>query len=181
MAWIQVKDSTARRPTNQEVRQVEDYVHRKAKPRFYADENFPTTATALLRRRGADVLTVQETGRRRHPDENHAAEALRLGRVLITCDRDYLDERRFPLIHCPAIVICNFGRGSVREMLDTLNCLWSIFTAPQFFDKWVKIDATHDCWTEHIRFLDGSTARHRFRFFAGRLQEWCEDGAEISQ
>ena len=156
--------------------QVEDYIRRNAKPRFYADENLPTIATEILRRRDADVLTVQEAGRRRHPDENHTAEALRLGRVLITCDRDYLDERRFPLIHCPAIVICDFGRGSIREIRGTFGCLWSVFAMPQFYDKWVKIDASQDCWTEHTRFLDGSTAHRRFRIFGGRLQEWCEDG-----
>jgi predicted nuclease of predicted toxin-antitoxin system len=176
MAWADAKDLVTEKPTDREVRQVEDYIRRKAKPRFYADENFPTIATEILRRREADVLTVQEAGRRRHPDENHAAEALRLGRVLITCDRDYLDERRFPLIHCPAIVICDFGRGSVREIQGTFGCLWSVFAVPQFYDKWVKIDASHDCWKEHTRFLDGSTAHRRFRIFGGRLQEWCEAG-----
>lgn len=108
MGWRNLNNSPRPRPTDFEVRQVEDYIRRKAKPRFYADENFPTMATEILRRRKADVLTVVETGRRQHPDENHAAEALRLGRVLITCDRDYLDECKFPLIHCPAIVICSY-------------------------------------------------------------------------
>lgn len=41
------------------------------------------------------MLTVVEAKKSGHPDENHTAEALRLGRVLITCDRDYLNERRF--------------------------------------------------------------------------------------
>lgn len=177
MAWQDVK-SSAKGPTDFEVRQVVDYVRRNAKPRFYADENFPTAATALLRRRKADVLTVAEARRRGHPDENHAAEALRLGRALITCDRDYLDERKFPLIHCPAIVICHFGKGSVREIHNTFYCLWGIFTAPQFFDKWVKIDASYDCWTEHTRYLDGSTSHTRFRIFSLRLQEWVSGNQE---
>lgn len=176
MGWCDTNLSPAEKLTYREVRQVEGYIRRKAKPRFYADENFPTIATEILRRRGADALTVQEAGRRRHPDENHTAEALRLGRVLITCDRDYLDERRFPLIHCPAIIICDFGRCSVREIHGTFGCLWSVFAVPQMYDKWVKIDANQDCWTEHIRFLDGNTAHHRFRIFRGRLQEWSVVG-----
>ena len=108
-------------PTEREKRQVEEFARRKAKSRFYADENFPQLATAILRRLKADVLTVQANHRRGHPDENHAAEALRLGRVLITCDRDYLDARRFPLLHCPALVVCDFGRGTAGEIRDAFN------------------------------------------------------------
>jgi len=66
-----------------------------------------------LRELKADVLTVQANRRRRHPDENHAAEALRLRRILITCDRDYLDER---VSHC-CIVLPWLSAISVEEPL----------------------------------------------------------------
>ncbi len=70
---------------------------------------------------------------------DHAAYALKRGLVLITCDRrDYLDERRFPLIHCPAIAVFSFGSGSVREIRTWLVCLKRMVGMPQFFDKWVK-------------------------------------------
>ena len=102
MPWTDFKNIAADNPpTEREKRQIDDYVRRRAKPRFYADENFPSVAIKILRRLGADVLTVHDTRLRGHPDENHISEALRLGRILITCDRDYLDERCFPLIHCP--------------------------------------------------------------------------------
>ena len=124
MPWIDIEKTIADdETTEREIRQVIDFARRKAKPRFYADENFPELATAILRAFKADVFTVQEARLRGHPDENHTAEALRLGRVLITCDRDYLDERRFPLIHCPALVVCDFGRGTTGEIRDTFKCL----------------------------------------------------------
>jgi hypothetical protein len=75
-------------PTWKEKQQVEEYGARKAKPRFYADENFPAQAATLLRKWGAKVKTVQETFTR--GDENHAAYALRHGLVLVTCDRDFV-------------------------------------------------------------------------------------------
>jgi hypothetical protein len=123
MSWIDIKKLAADdKPTEREKQQVMDFARRNAKPRFYADENFPKLATDLLRGRlKADVLTVQDTRRQGHPDENHAAEALRLGRVLITCDRDYLDERRFPLIHCPSLVVFDFGGGTAGEIWRPLN------------------------------------------------------------
>ena len=164
-----------REPTEREKRQVIAFVRRKAKPRFYADENFSAQAIAVLRQLGADVMTVHDARRRGHPDENHAAEALRLHRILITCDRDYLDERRFPLMHCPAIVVCDFGGGTVADIRKTFNCLSGIFPAPQFYDKWTKIDARRDSWTEYVRHLDGTTSRSRYRFRGNHMQEWLDE------
>jgi len=175
MPWIDVQTPVGKDdPAEREKRQVNDFVRRKAKPRFYADENFPELAIAILKGFKADVLSVRDIGRSGHPDENHAAEALRLGRVLITCDRDYLDEHRFPLIHCPALVVCDFGQGTASEIRATFKCLGNIFSAPQFFDKWTKIDARRDSWTEYARHLDGTTSRQRHRFHRGRMQEWVD-------
>jgi hypothetical protein len=175
MPWTNIENIVADDPpTEREKRQVYDYVRRRAKPRFYADENFPSVATKILRRLGADVLTVRDVRRHGHPDENHTAEALRLGRILITCDRDYLDDRRFPLIHCPALIVCDFGSGTADDIRRTFACLGGPFCAPQFFDKWVKIHATRDGWTEHTRNLNGTTARTRYRIHRGRMQEWVK-------
>jgi predicted nuclease of predicted toxin-antitoxin system len=175
MTWIDAhllyeKDSATRR----EIAQVIDFAKRKAKARFYADENFPTLATELLRTK-VDVVTAQDVGKRRHPDENHAAFALREKRVLVTCDRDYLDERRFPLIHCPAIVVFDFGSGSLREIAQAFRCLRSILRVPQFYDKWAKIDAKPWTWVEYCRYLNGTTSRTRFRYHHRVLQEWTND------
>lgn len=173
--WVDVAEKVKEQPpSDAEIRQGEEYLRRGAKPRFYADENFPDMATRILRSFGARVTTTQEVGLRRHPDENHAAYALKSGLILVTCDRDYLDNRKFPLIHCPAIVICDFGRGSPREIIDTFQCLRTVLRVPQFYDKWVKIDATRTSWIESTRYLNGSTARTRYRWFHKKMQEWVE-------
>ena len=121
------------------------------------------------------MITAQEVGLRRHPDENHAAYALKNGYLLVTCDRDYLDNRKFPLIHCPVIVICDFGGGSAMEIIDTYQCLRAIFRVPQFYDKWMKIDAGRTSWIENARYLYGTSARTRYRWYHNRLQEWEEE------
>lgn len=161
-------------PDDKEAEQVLEYERRHAKPRFYTDENFPAKAVGILRDMGARVVTAHDAGLRGHPDENHAAFALKKGYVLLTCDRDYMDERRFPLIHCPGIVVFDFGSDSLTEMRQSFRCLRAMFRLPQFFDKWVKIDAKPEAWTEYVRFLDGTTARFRHRLYHGKLQEWVE-------
>lgn len=68
------------------------------RPRIYADANVPAGLVAHMRARlDWDVLFVMEDdGLRRAPDMKHYRLAQQLRRTLITMDRDYLDDRRFP-------------------------------------------------------------------------------------
>ena len=68
------------------------------RPRIYADANVPAGLVAYMRNSlGWDVLFVMEEEElRRAPDLKHFRLAQQLRRTLITMDRDYLDDRRFP-------------------------------------------------------------------------------------
>src|SRR5215510_1340504 len=72
--------------------------HVSGQPRVYVDANVPAGLVALMRRTlGWDVLFVLEhDDLRRAPDDEHYRLARQLRRTLITLDRDYLDDRRFP-------------------------------------------------------------------------------------
>lgn len=176
MPWVDIEDLVVRHPPKQrEAREVLDNLARGAKARFYADENFPPKATAAFRAMGARVTTAQDVGLVGHSDEDHVSYAQRHSLVLATCDRDFLDERRHPLIHCPAIFVFNFASGSATEIRQTFRCLVSVLRMLQFFDKWWKIDAKRDSWIEYVRYADGSTSRHRCRLWRGKHQEWIED------
>jgi len=170
--WTDLKVTEMPKP--KEVQQVISYLKRKAKPRFYADENFPEQAINLLRSMGAKVQTNYQAGLSGHPGQDQLAHALRNSLVLLTCDRDFLDERRHPLIQCPAIFVFDFGSGTVEEIKQAFSCLAEVFHAPQFYDKWCKVDAKRECWTEFLRHLDGTTSRTRRRLWEGRLQEWVD-------
>jgi len=68
------------------------------RPRIYADANVPAPLVAHMRESlGWDVLFVMEEPElRRASDATHYRMAHQLRRTLITLDRDYLDDRRFP-------------------------------------------------------------------------------------
>src|SRR5881397_3957109 len=68
------------------------------RPRIYADANVPAGLVAHMRERLQwDVLFVlEEADLRRAPDVKHYRLAQQLRRTLVTLDRDYLDDRRFP-------------------------------------------------------------------------------------
>ncbi len=61
-----------------------------ARIRFYLDEQAARAVASALRRRGVDVLTVQEAGLLGAADEKHLACAVRQGRVIFTQDTDFL-------------------------------------------------------------------------------------------
>lgn len=68
------------------------------RPRIYADANVSARLVAHMRQAlDWDVLFVMEApDLRRAPDLTHYRLAQQLRRTLITHDRDYLDDRRFP-------------------------------------------------------------------------------------
>jgi hypothetical protein len=68
------------------------------RPRIYADANVPAGLVAYMRGSlGWDVLfVIEEPDLRRASDLKHYRLAQQLRRTLITMDRDYLDDRRFP-------------------------------------------------------------------------------------
>lgn len=174
MAWFNTTDLEYEEPSKREIEEIQRNLRARKKARFYADENFPATTVELLRRSNLDVVTVLERGKAGHPDENHLAEARKLGRIFLTCDRDFLDDRRFPLLQSPALVVFNFGSGTATEVQEALFCLNGILPAPQFYDTSVKIHASREEWTEIRRFPNGEVTRTRYRVRNYQLQEWVE-------
>jgi hypothetical protein len=91
------------------------------RPRIYADANVPAGLVAHMRQRLQwDVLFVlEEDELRRAPDSRHYQLAQQLRRTLVTMDRDYLDDRRFPPeMTCGVLV---FNAPNQRELESLLN------------------------------------------------------------
>src|SRR5215213_3500206 len=179
MPWVFAEDLPDTKQSKKEEAELEDYVRsKKRRLRFYIDADVPQQAVEILRERGLNVLTAQEAGKRHNPDENHLAEAHKQSRILITCDRDYLNERKFPLNQCPVpVVVCDFGTRTEEQILDTFQCLAWVETAPDFFYRWVKIDANPSEWREKVRFPEGYIRYYRHRFRQGSLQVWVDEPA----
>ena len=70
----------------------------RMQPRIYVDENMPAGLVSFMRQSlGWDVLfVIEHDDLRRARDGEHYRLARQLRRTLITLDRDYLDDRRFP-------------------------------------------------------------------------------------
>ena len=76
-------------------------------PRVYVDANLPAGLVAFMRNDLKwDVLfVIEHDDLRRAPDIEHYRLARQLRRTLITMDRDYLDDRRFPPRETAGVVV----------------------------------------------------------------------------
>jgi hypothetical protein len=95
-----------------------------ARPRIYADANVPAGIVAHMRARLQwDVLFVlEEPDLRRAPDVKHYQLAQQLRRTLVTLDRDYLDDRRFPLDGCGGVLVIHApDERQLSTLLDRID------------------------------------------------------------
>ena len=93
-------------------------------PRIYADANVPAGLVAHMRERlHWDVLFVlEESGLRRAPDVKHYHLAQQLRRTLVTMDRDYLDDRRFPPDQGGGVLVINApDERELSALLDRID------------------------------------------------------------
>jgi hypothetical protein len=93
------------------------------RPRVYADANVPAGIVAYMRRSlGWDVFFVlEDAAMRRASDLSHYRLAQQLRRTLVTLDRDYLDDRRFPPAEGSGVVV--LSAPNEREFCALLSRL----------------------------------------------------------
>jgi hypothetical protein len=94
------------------------------RPRVYADANVPAGLVTFMRSvLEWDVLSVMDDeDLRRAPDIRHYRLAQQLRRTIVTLDRDYLDDRRFPPAEGAGVVVLTApderGLATLLQRLD---------------------------------------------------------------
>lgn len=74
------------------------------KLRAVADTNFPIGLTERMGSRGIDVRTAQSLGLERLADEDLLRRVTADGRVLVTLDRDFWSDEKFPIHQCGGVI-----------------------------------------------------------------------------
>jgi len=104
-----------------------------ARIRFHLDEHIDPAIADGLRRRGIDVSTTAESRLLSADDSEHIALARSQGRVIVTCDADFLRLHRQGVPHA-GIVYCPRGRQAIGELLRYLVLLWECLTDEEVRD-----------------------------------------------
>jgi predicted nuclease of predicted toxin-antitoxin system len=87
--------------------------------RFHRDEHIDPAIAAALRRAGVDVTTTIEAGLRSADDARQWEYAQREGRVIVTCDADFLSEHARRPDHAGIV----FYRPDTRTIGQTIEGL----------------------------------------------------------
>lgn len=95
--------------------------------RFFFDEHMPAAVAAGLARRGVDVLTVQDAGRRGFDDTEHLQFAVENRRVIVTFDRDFLVLADQGLQHA-GIVWCDASKYSIGQLIQSLLLVHAVLS-----------------------------------------------------
>jgi predicted nuclease of predicted toxin-antitoxin system len=85
------------------------------KLRLLADANFRARLVEALRKRGVEVRTSQELNIHRLSDEEILLEAKNRGLVLITLDRDFWSDSRFPLQSAGRLIFVDATDESIAK------------------------------------------------------------------
>ncbi len=157
-----------------EAGEVEEEWRRCRKAKLLADHNLPAEVVRYLRSRGAKVITAAEIGVDDQGDDRLVKEARRRQCIIVTQDRDFLDDHRHPLMRLPGTVVLDLGNRSRQDVVKACAQMRILLRCPAFYATGVRIHAHPHEWIEETRYRDGSTGRSRFRFHLGRVQEWVE-------
>ncbi len=93
-------------------------------PRVYVDANVPAGLVAFMRAdlRWDVLFVIEHDDLRRERDGEHFRRARELGRTLITLDRDYLDDRSFPMEESGGVLVLSApGEKEYRGLLTRLD------------------------------------------------------------
>ncbi len=93
---------------------------------LYIDEQVPLAITAGLRRRGVDVLTVQEDNRRSYPDAVLLDRAKELGRIVFSQDEDFPIEaarRQAERIDFAGVIYARQTSASIGDCIRDLELI----------------------------------------------------------
>jgi hypothetical protein len=176
MPWVDERSLPYEKPSQREVDEVVRLSRlNKTHARFLTDENVPADVIAIMRDDMRwTVVTADEAGLLGHPDQTYLAHARRHGMVLVTCDRDYMNGRLYPLNQIPAICVLQFGSRSRWEKLRTLRSLIIINQYPAFHDVWFRLDGGPNYCTVERRYQNGEHSRERRRWYNRRWQVWVD-------
>jgi hypothetical protein len=107
---------------------------------LYMDEQIPKAITLGLRKRGIDVLTVQEDNRSSTPDIIVLDRATQLGRIIFTQDDDFLIEahrRQLENIKFGGVIYGHQRNVSVGDCVHDLELIAKV-SEPEDFINFVQ-------------------------------------------
>ena len=136
--------------------------------RLYADEMVEDEAIEFLRNNKVNVQTARELGYAGRGDGFHVSYARRTKRFLFTKDRDFLNDRRFPLNNIPGIIVMKADMTRVAEYATCLHLILGFVIPYGELRSGQKIEVTPARLSHRFRTADGQVVDEEFRMRDGK-------------
>lgn len=101
---------------------------KKNKVQFYADECFPVPAVTYLKSLGYSIIHAYDKNFIQKSDRFHLSISKKLGRILITLDRDFNNYETADLTRYPGVIIISGGSTTPLHVLRICRKLLKFIT-----------------------------------------------------
>lgn len=141
------------------------------KLKLCADASVPQPFVEELREADIPIRTASEDNLASRSDNDILAWAQRSKRVLITLDRDFWNDRKFPLRSVPGVIFVDVAPDDIDAALQAFGLLYGTFASSYPLDWWrrMKARATPEGYVLKMRTWEGRVARYAIKLKAGKL------------
>jgi predicted nuclease of predicted toxin-antitoxin system len=170
--WVQLESAP-----KSVVREILARVRGRAK--FLVDESLGIDVAPLISEAGYNAKFAADVGLTGRSDNEVFAFAWANRRVLLTHDRDFLDDDAFPFYRNPSVVVLPGAQGASNSLVAALGKVLSVLGNYKNLYPNAKVEVSHDN-TWNIRYFEkgsGHARNMRLRFGDhGKVWQW-EDTA----
>lgn len=147
----------------------------KRKARFLVDESLGEEAARAIRALGWNVVYVGAVGLAGKPDEDVFAFGWREDRIILTHDKDFLDDRRFPFHRNPGVIVLLGATGQTPVLVNALSGVLRLIGPYREAHRRTKVEITEDGIWSTKGFAKGEVIvqKSRVKFGShGEVWEW---------
>ena len=115
--------------------------------------------------RSVRITSCLLAGKGAHDDLSIWEEARRQGRVLLTMDRGFWNDRRFPLQKCPGVIFLDVSPDKAERAVDALAVFFALFAQHYPLDWWdeIKVRVRIDGFVIKMRTWEGRDIEEEYR------------------
>jgi predicted nuclease of predicted toxin-antitoxin system len=141
------------------------------KLKLCADANIPQFVVDELRGAGIPVITAQDDNIETREDKSILAWAKKSQRVLLTLDRDFWDDHKFPMHDVPGVIFVDAPSNNTDSILQAFGLIYGTFASSYSLDWWqnMKARATTSRYFLKTRNWEGRIAKYEIKLKGGKL------------
>lgn len=141
------------------------------KLKLFADAQFPKPVIEELRSAKVSVRSSVEKGLKSRSDSDILQHANKAGYVLLTLDRDFWDDKKYPLQKVRGIIFIDEPPDKQDQILTAFGLVYGCFAKSFSLDWWtgMKIRATSDEFVIKMRTWEGKVTKYAIQLRSGRL------------